>query len=132
MPPANQSRVVEYYISATSNNGKTITKPMTAANGGYFSFFFGTDAIQSATEIDNHFGQFFPNPASDVAHIEINAAAKYDVQIIDLAGRTVHKTSFDASNTGLFNINTSRLAKGVYNVVFSCPNGHVTRKLIVQ
>ena len=28
----------EYYISATSNNGKTITKPMTASQGGYFTF----------------------------------------------------------------------------------------------
>ena len=28
----------EYYISATSNNGKTITKPMTASQGGYYSF----------------------------------------------------------------------------------------------
>ena len=29
---------VDYYIQATSNNGKTITKPINAAHGGYFSF----------------------------------------------------------------------------------------------
>ena len=29
---------VDYYIQATSNNGKTITKPVNAAHGGYFSF----------------------------------------------------------------------------------------------
>jgi len=29
---------VEYYIQATSNNGKTVTKPVNAAHGGYFSF----------------------------------------------------------------------------------------------
>lgn len=29
---------VDYYIRATSNNGKTITKPVNAAHGGYFSF----------------------------------------------------------------------------------------------
>ena len=29
---------VNYYIQATSNNGKTITKPINAAHGGYFSF----------------------------------------------------------------------------------------------
>ena len=31
---------VEYFISATSNNGKTITKPMTANQGGYYSFTY--------------------------------------------------------------------------------------------
>ena len=31
---------VEYYISATSNNGKTITKPITASQGGYFTFTY--------------------------------------------------------------------------------------------
>lgn len=31
---------VEYYISATSNNGKTVTKPITANQGGYFTFTY--------------------------------------------------------------------------------------------
>ena len=31
---------VEYYISATSNNGKTVTKPMTAHQGGYYSYYY--------------------------------------------------------------------------------------------
>ena len=31
---------VEYYISATSKNGKTITKPITASQGGYFTFTY--------------------------------------------------------------------------------------------
>ena len=35
---AEGQHVYEYYISATSNNGKTITKPMTASQGGYFTF----------------------------------------------------------------------------------------------
>ena len=33
-------QTVEYYISATSNNGKTITKPITASQGGYFTFTY--------------------------------------------------------------------------------------------
>lgn len=33
---------VEYYLSATSNNGKTITKPITAHQGGYYSFHYDT------------------------------------------------------------------------------------------
>ena len=33
-------QTVEYYISATSNNGKTITKPITASQGSYFTFTY--------------------------------------------------------------------------------------------
>lgn len=36
---------IEYYISATSNNGKTITKPITASQGGYFSFVFDSTTM---------------------------------------------------------------------------------------
>lgn len=36
----NVPHAVEYYISATSNNGKTITKPITASQGGYFTFTY--------------------------------------------------------------------------------------------
>ena len=35
---------VDYYISATSNSGKTITKPMTASQGGYYRFALSSDA----------------------------------------------------------------------------------------
>lgn len=40
---------IEYYISATSTNGKTITKPFTAPKG-YYSFYYGTDATPEETE----------------------------------------------------------------------------------
>lgn len=33
-----QGKKVFYYIEATSNNGKTVTKPFTANNGGYYDF----------------------------------------------------------------------------------------------
>lgn len=34
---------IEYYISATSNNGKTVTKPMTASQGGWYRFTYTDD-----------------------------------------------------------------------------------------
>jgi len=42
---------VEYYLSATSNNGKTITKPMTASQGGYYTFTYGYGNVDS-TDFD--------------------------------------------------------------------------------
>ena len=43
---------VEYYIIAVSNNAKTITKPMTANQGGYFSFYY-TPSGQASESIDS-------------------------------------------------------------------------------
>ncbi|MBR6087059.1 MAG: agmatine deiminase family protein [Prevotella sp.] len=36
---------IDYYFKATSNNGKTSTKPLTADNGGYFNFTL-TDRVE--------------------------------------------------------------------------------------
>jgi len=43
----------EYYISATSNNGKTMCKPITAHQGGYYRFFMdGRPDIFDSTDYD--------------------------------------------------------------------------------
>lgn len=58
---------VEYYLSATSNNGKTITKPITAAQGGYYSFFFDGNIA----ELDSNAYDFStePRPATDITFV---------------------------------------------------------------
>ena len=43
---------VEYYISATSNNGKTVTKPITASQGGYYRFTLAGDVPADSTMFD--------------------------------------------------------------------------------
>lgn len=165
---------VDYYISATSNNGKTITKPMTANQGGYYHFAFGTDALVDSTwfdfdttpmpmdsitfvfgenwvaednteqnpqhlaiesaEVEEAFGQFFPNPATDKANLQINLGngQNYTVTIIDNSGRTVHTSSLQAAGQIIYTINASRLATGIYHVVFSNNDTRVVRRLIVK
>ena len=164
---------VEYYISATSNNGKTITKPMTANQGGYYTFSmlsdvlidstmfdfdttpmpaenitftFGSDwatednnaprpvGIEEVESTEEHFGEFYPNPATDQANLNINLGdgGNYTVTIIDNSGRTVHTSSLQTAGQIVFTINASRLASGVYNVVFSNGNSRVVRRLIVK
>ena len=161
---------VEYYISATSNNGKTITKPMTAAQGGYFSFtvdnaaavdssYFDFDTTAVANEditflfssqwthedhsdplaiesvsADKAFGQFYPNPSATQANINIDLGngENYTVRIVDLSGRTIHTSSLQAAGSIVYTVNASKLAKGIYNVVFSSRNGNIVRRLIVE
>lgn len=130
--------LIEYYISATSNAGKTITKPMTANQGGYFNFYLGNNpnppvAIETV-DAEQRFGQFAPNPATDDAKMIIDLAAgeSYNVSIIDQSGRTVHTSSLQASGSIVYTINASRLAAGAYTVVFDNGGQRVARKLIVQ
>lgn len=58
---------VEYFISATSNNGKTITKPMTARQGGYYSFYYDG----GLKELDSTQYDFStePRPATDITFL---------------------------------------------------------------
>ncbi len=134
--PANAvGSLVEYYLSATSNAGKTITKPMTASQGGYFSFTVGeTSGIATVNSAEERFGQFFPNPASDRASMIIDLAdgADYSVSIIDLSGRTIHTSALKAAGQVVYHIDASRLAAGQYTVVFSNGSERVARKLIVK
>ena len=163
---------VEYYISATSNNGKTITKPMTASQGGYYSFFY-TNTVDTTAVLDSNqydfdtlpmpmenitfvfgsswateevlegieevnveerFGQFYPNPATDQANmwIDMGIGGQYKVTVFDAAGRTVHTTSMLAAGQVLYTVNTAMLNSGLYTVVFENGSSRVARKLIVK
>ena len=163
---------VEYYISATSNNGKTITKPMTANQGGYYTFTYTDGGTIDSTmfdfdtlpmpaeditftfsttwttpdsdtarplgietvEMEENFGQFYPNPATDEANltIDLGDGQPYTVSIIDNSGRTIHTSSLMAAGYIVYTINAGRLASGVYNVVFSNKESRIVRRLIVK
>ena len=47
-----KGKTVFYYIEATSNNGKTVTKPVTANNGGYYDFTPSTEVAYKADDYD--------------------------------------------------------------------------------
>ena len=130
--------LVEYYISATSNAGKTITKPMTAHQGGYFSFYLGNNSNPplaiDAADAEQRFGQFYPNPAENEANMVVDLAAgeNYIVSIVDQSGRTVHTSTLQAAGKIVYTVNTSRLASGIYTVVFDNDNQRIARKMIVK
>lgn len=169
---------VEYYISATSNNGKTITKPMTAHRGGYYSYFYtgqlDTVAFLDSTLYDfdtmpcpatditflfdprlitldtiephvagivcpgdngeSHFGQFYPNPSTSQANIDIDLAdgGTYRVTIFDNLGRTVHNCTLQTAGRIVFTLRTDRLSPGSYTVRFQNGTSAITRRLIVR
>lgn len=129
---------VEYYLSATNNGGKTITKPMTAGQGGYYTFYLGTNIPVGISENETEteaFGLFFPNPANGQAHIDVSLGSgdTYDVKIVDLMGRVAHHATLRGEGTLRHTVDTHGLAKGVYNVVFTANDGRCTvRRLMVR
>ena len=65
------SKTVEYYISATSNNGKTITKPFTAEKGGHYEFWLSDVGDYDAEMFD------FGTDPMPMDHITFELGTKY-------------------------------------------------------
>ena len=126
---------IQYYISATSNNGKTITKPMTANQGGFYTFDlrYDANAIGIETAKEELFGQFYPNPCHGKASISIDNNSNYQVNVVDMMGRSLLSQNLQAGSSNTFSINTTTWSRGIYNVVFTTNNGKkVVRRLIVE
>lgn len=126
----------EYYIEATAQNGKTMTKPLTAPHGGYYTFYLGENpsAKVSIVDAEEHIGQFYPNPTRGEARLWINLDGVTDchVEVVDATGRTVQSATLKGGGEVQFTIATERLAAGIYNVVFSWEGCRVARKLLVE
>lgn len=124
---------IEYYISATSVNGKTITKPLTAPQG-YYSFYYGS-SYTSVNDINGKtfsISEFFPNPSTQKTSVVISGLENETVKIsvLDAVGRTIYNENVDNS---VFSINTSNMKNGLYFVRFTNKNGiSIIRKLIVE
>ncbi len=124
---------IEYYITATSNNGKTMTKPITADQGGYYSFKINGN-VGIETIKPSHFGKIYPNPAADIASIDFTTieSAKIDMELINAQGqilKTLHYEDVQGAQT--LQMNISALDAGIYTCRISV-DGQLTytQKLI--
>lgn len=125
---------VDYYLSATSNNGKTMTKPMTAGQGGYYTFYLGHNPSVAVREtLEAKVGAFYPNPARQSATIALDLADgnAFSVRLVCRDGRVILLP--DAAGKGDYRVDVSSLASGSYFVVFTNAAGqHVVRPLVVE
>lgn len=129
------SATIEYYISATSNNGKTITKPMTADQGGHYTFDLIYDNTVAGIQpiADQFFGKFYPNPSNGKSAIAIDTKQNYNMKVVDIMGRIIIDRDIPANGNPEVVIDTKSLSNGVYNVLFSATNGEkVLRRLVVK
>jgi agmatine/peptidylarginine deiminase len=149
-PTSLANDTIEYYISATSNNGKTITKPITAPDG-FYSFYHGTDAVKEVVEDIYDYltgifqyanwentmkiSDFYPNPANDFAKIVIIGAnnENINIHITNILGQTIYANSILVDeNEIMLQLNTSYFTPGLYIVSFKNNKGDtINKKLVV-
>lgn len=126
---------VEYYISATSNNGKTATKPITAPEGFYTVNFSDNDLSISA-ELFND-AVIYPNPSNVQANLKINCTNNNPIKILitDSKGNSVYSSTYSDNTIGLniITINTSILSSGSYYINVNQTNGiNISRLFVVN
>jgi agmatine deiminase len=119
IPAQPVGKYVYYYISAASNSGKTVTKPLTAPTG-YTKFYvdnpsaIGNNGIISSFKLE----QNRPNPFNPVTKISFSIPQSSHVilKVYDITGREVAKLMNDFKVAGEHNIefNGAFLSSGVY------------------
>ncbi len=133
IPEGQTYNTIDYYISVRSHNNKTMTKPMTAGQGGYYTFFVGEESgnnVAISETLDYRFGQFYPNPTTGNASIliEMSDIERCQVEVFDMMGRRVHSDTVAAD--GNLTLSTAKLGQGVYTVVFTADDHRVVRRLV--
>ena len=73
--------------------------------------------------------EIFPNPANNNINIASYLEKIDNVQILNISGQTVYNKN---TNTNTLNINTSKLAKGIYIAKIKANNTTTTKKVIIE
>lgn len=131
---------VFYFISATSNNGKTISKPMTAPSGYYKFYIDDPTSVNIASGIGSieYFGieQNYPNPfnPSTVIKYQIPFDTQVKLKVFDILGNEIETLVNEYKSAGSYNIqfNADNLASGVYFYRIQAGNFSQSMKMILM
>ena len=129
---------IEYYLSATTNNGKTAVKPITAPEGFYSIFFTKRTALaEFEVTTKNYLFNAHPNPAS--TQIKIPFYAKQgktaNIKITDVTGKIVKEIAPINLQNGLNEVivDVHDLNNGIYFYTYTLDGNIIaTRKLLVS
>lgn len=129
-------------LSPNQVNTMSIAFNPGSSNSGQFFFdnlngpVFESDVINSNTQrLTNSNLQCFPNPAKDVLNINFNLTKgnSFTIEISDLQGKVLTKTSSKNRNTGLIQekLNTGALTNGLYFCTINTESGTTTKKFSI-
>ncbi|MBK8967386.1 MAG: agmatine deiminase family protein [Lewinellaceae bacterium] len=134
IPQQSAGSTVYYYIEATANNGKTITRPLVAPQG-YWQFCV-TESVNAPEIPTVELASVYPNPASAITVIPVHASTSTPGQInlYNTLGQLVQQIfagTFSAGNTNYF-IDASGFPTGTYLVELRSGNQASVQKLIIR
>lgn len=124
--PANVNKI-NYYISATANSGKQLSRPMVAPDG----FWTVNTSTLSAEEwaLNNIIGPY-PNPTKENVNFRLNAIeGPIEVSIYNILGKELFKQNIEHAH-GNIELGLRQNWKGSLFVKFKGQFGEITKKII--
>jgi agmatine deiminase len=133
---------IYYYLSATNNNGKTISKPIVAPEG-YFKTLIDPgnvndipETAEKDTREDYSLDQNYPNPfnSSTIIKYQISSPCLVTIKIYDILGNEITTLVNEKKDKGNYvvNYNANNLASGIYFYRMLAGNMVSTKKLILM
>lgn len=130
---------IDYYLTATTNNGKTAVKPITAPQGYYTIRFteIPTGLDDREVRAKNYLFGAYPNPANDRLTIpyQLTQPANTVITIMDITGKEIKHIERNNAPIGLTheNIDVSQMPAGIYfYTLYAGGNRIDSRKFIVR
>ncbi|MCZ4407493.1 agmatine deiminase family protein [Cryomorphaceae bacterium 1068] len=134
IPAQPVGSVIEYYVSAVAENGKTQMRPIVAPEGFWSFEILGTVTSVNTQDLIN-LANVYPNPATDLVSIPINARRTLDVTVYmtDITGKIVKQIhSGEIAGDRRLSVFVNDLAPGVYTVVAEGIFGRTATPLLVR
>ena len=128
---------IYYYIEATANSGKTLSRPLTAPEGYFkFNILEQNNTSLNQNSLNGIEINIYPNPASNNICIPVNSLESCKGQIIltDILGKVI-TTVYDGNlKSGLnqFFINVKKYEQGIYFLVLNSDLNQIRKTLIIQ
>ncbi len=136
IPQQPGGATVYYYIHATANSGKQISRPMPAPEG-YFQFKInvstGISEIERGATL---LGEVFPNPASAITCVPVSNAndGAVKIELLDYLGHPVETIFSGNLPTGesRYFFRAEQLPSGVYFVSLQSGDARQVQKVVVK
>jgi hypothetical protein len=137
IPAQTDSTEIYYYLSASSNSGRTVSKPLVAPDGFYK--FMVENSVTNQTEIfqpeEFYLSQNYPNPFNPTTKIEFRIAdgGFVNLKVYDVLGNEVATLVNEVKPAGSYEVefNAGRLSSGVYIYQLITKNYISTRKMLL-
>lgn len=136
IPNQASNTKVYYYITAVSNSGKTMNRPMPAPKA-YWSFVADSQVgVQEIRRAKTQMKEVYPNPASAITAIPVTATKKENIRLLllNMSGQVVESIYEGKIQSGKkhFFINAAFYESGTYLVRLETESSVSGQKLIIQ